>query len=135
MTANDNAQPPSPHVKRSGSEKRQRGAPISVRFLPDERAKLKEKARDTGLSVASFIRASALSTPGPRARRSPSVNAEALGRATAALNKVGSNLNQIAHVLNAGNASLTMRECFAALAETRAAAAAIREIVGRKDRS
>ena len=75
-----------------------------------------------------------LGTPGPRARRSPPVNAEALGRATAALNKVGSNLNQIAHVLNAGSATLTTRECFAALAETRAAAAAIREIVGRKDR-
>ena len=46
----------------------------------------------------------------------------------------GSNLNQIAHALNAGGAALTAQECFAALAETRAAAAAIREIVGRKDR-
>jgi hypothetical protein len=43
-----------------------------------------------------------LGTPGPRAKRSPPVNAEALGRATAALNKVGSNLNQVAHRLNAG---------------------------------
>ncbi len=86
------------------------------------------------MSLASFLRACGLGTPGPRAKRSPPVNAEALGRATAALNKVGSNLNQIAHTLNAGGAALTAQECFAALAETRAAAAAIRQIVGRKDR-
>lgn len=75
-----------------------------------------------------------LGTPGPRARRSPPVNAEALARATAALNKVGSNLNQIAHVLNAGGSGLTTQECFAALAEVRAALSRILEIVGRKDR-
>jgi hypothetical protein len=133
MSGNASPQSPLP-FKRSGSEKRQRGSPISVRFLPDERAELKEKACDTGLSVASFIRAAALGTPGPRARRSPPINAEALGRATAALNKVGSNINQIAHVANAGNFHRVAQECFAALAEVRAAAAKMREIAGRKDR-
>jgi hypothetical protein len=134
MTANDNAQP-QVH-KRSGSERRQRGkGAVLVRLLPEERAAVEEKAREVGLSLASFLRACGLGTPGPRARRSPPVNAEALGRATAALNKVGSNLNQIAHALNAGGVGLTTQECFAALAETRAAAAAIREIVGRKDRT
>jgi hypothetical protein len=133
MTAKGSAQPLP--ARRSGSERRQRGAPVSVRFLPDERATLEERAREVGLTVASFLRACSLGTPGPRARRSPPVNAEALGRATAALNKVGSNLNQIAHGLNAGGFSLTAQECFAALAETRAAAAAIREIVGRKDKA
>ena len=133
LTANDNAQPPL--YKRSGSEKRQRAkGAILVRLLPDERAAVEEKAREVGLSLASFLRACGLGTPGPRARRSVPVNAEALGRATAALNKVGSNLNQIAHVLNAGGSSVTTQECFAALAEARAAAAAIRQIVGRKDR-
>jgi methionine synthase I (cobalamin-dependent) len=132
MTANDNTQPP--RYKRSGSERRQRGVPVSVRFLPDERATVEDRAREVGLSLASFLRAAVLGTPGPRARRSPPVNAEALGRATAALNKVGSNLNQIAHGLNAGGFSMTLQECFAALAEARAAAAAIREIVRRKDR-
>jgi hypothetical protein len=131
MTANDN---PAPAARRSGSEKRQRSKPVSVRFLPSERAAVEEKAREVGLSLASFLRACGLGTPGPRARRSPSINAEALARATAALNKVGSNLNQIAHVLNAGGAARTAQECFAALAETRAAAAAIRQIVGRRNR-
>jgi hypothetical protein len=127
--------PQPPLFKRSGSEKRQRAkGAVLVRLLPDERAIAEEKAREVGLSLASFFRAAGLGTTGPRAQRSPTINAEALGRATAALNKVGSNLNQIAHRLNAGGANLTAQECFAALAETRAAAAAIREIVGRKDR-
>lgn len=133
MKANDNTQRQPLH-KRSGSEKRQRGVPVSVRFLPDERVAVEAKARDAGLTLASFLRACGLGTPGPRARRMPTVNAEALGKATAALNKVGSNLNQIAHGLNAGGFSMTLQECFAALAEARAAAAAIREAVGRKDR-
>jgi hypothetical protein len=107
---------------------------VLVRLLPEERAAVEEKARDVGLSLASFLRACGLGAPGPRARRTPPVNAEALGRATAALNKVGSNLNQIAHTLNAGGA-VTTEECFAALSETRSAAAAIREIVRRKDRT
>jgi len=92
------------------------------------------KARDAGLTLASYLRACALGTPGPRARRSPPVNAEALARATAALNKVGSNINQIAHVLNAGGAIGMAREYISALAVVREAAAAIREIVKRKDR-
>jgi len=132
MMANDNAQPPL--VNRSGSQKRVRVRKIPVACDDEEFLRIDERAREVGLSRPSFLRACGLGTPGPRARRSPPVNAEALGRATAALNKVGSNLNQIAHVLNAGSASLTMQECFAALAEVRAAAASIRAIVGRKER-
>ena len=133
MTANDNRRPPS-RYKRSGSQKRVRLRKIPVACDDDEFLLIDDRARAVGLSRPSFLRACGLGTPGPRARRSPTVNAEALARATAALNKVGSNLNQIAHVLNAGGTSLTTQECFAALSETRAAAAAIREIVGRKDR-
>jgi hypothetical protein len=133
MTPLSSPQPPQPRPRKRSSERRQRNAPVSVRFMPDERADVDEKARDAGLSLAAFMRASSLGTPGPRARRSPPVNAEALGRATAALNRVGSNLNQIAHALNAGGAGLTTQECFAALAEVRAAAASIRAIVMDKE--
>jgi len=133
MTANDNAL--LPLSRRSGSERRQRGkGAVLVRLLPDERTALEDKSREVGLSLAAFLRACGLGTPGPRARRSPTVNAEALGHATAALNKVGSNLNQIAHVLNAGRSTVTAEECFAALAEVRAALARILEILGRRDR-
>jgi len=132
MTANDNTQPQ--HPKRSGSQKRVRVRRIPVACDDQEFLQIDDRAREVGLSRPSFLRACGLGTSGPRARRSPTVNAEALARATAALNKAGSNLNQIAHVLNAGGAGLTTRECFAALAETRMAAAAIREIVGHKDK-
>jgi len=133
VRANDNAQPP--HPKRSGSQNRARERKIPVACDDEEFLLIDERAREVGLSRPSFLRACGLGTPGPRARRSPPVNAEALGRATAALNKVGSNLNQIAHVLNAGRSTVTAQECFAALAEVRASAAAIRVLLGHKDRT
>jgi hypothetical protein len=119
---------------RSGSQKRARALKIPVSCDSAEFQLIDERSRDAGLTRASYLRACALGTPGPRAQRRAPVDAEALGRATAALNRVGNNVNQIAHVLNAGGVSTTARECFAALAEVRAAAAAIRELVGRKDR-
>jgi hypothetical protein len=126
---------PQPAPGRSGSEKRQRAkGAVLVRLLPDERAEVEERARGAGLSLASFLRASGLGTPGPRAQRSPTVNAEALARATAALSKVGNNLNQIARVLNSGGAIGMAHDYSSTLAVVREAAAAIREIVGRKDR-
>ncbi len=132
MTANSTA-PPS--GTRSGSQKRVRQLKIPVACDESEFLMIDDRARAVGLTRPSFLRACALGAPGPRARRSPPVNAEALGKATAALNKTGSNLNQISHILNAGNASVTTMECLAALAEVRAAAASIREILGHKDRS
>lgn len=118
--------------KPRSSEKRKRGYAIGVRCNAAEFVVIDEKARDAGLSRGSYIRAVVLGTPGPRAKRSAPVNAEALARATAALNKVGSNLNQIAHALNSGQAAGS-RETIDSLAEVRAAAAAIREITGRKN--
>ncbi len=132
MTANANPELP---AKRSGSQKRVRVLKIPVACDEDEFLLIDDRAREVGLSRPSFLRACGLGTPGPRAKRSPPVNAEALGRATAALNRVGNNVNQIAHVLNAGGTTVTTQECFAALAEVRAAAAAIRELLGHKDRS
>ena len=131
MTANDNSLAV---TRRSGSQRRQRNHKIGVACDAAEFVIIDDKARTAGLSLASFLRACALGSPGPRAKRSPTVNVEALAHATAALNKVGSNLNQIARVLNAGGADVTTHECFAALAETRAAVTRILEIVGRKER-
>jgi len=115
------------------TEKRQRNCKTDTRWSPDEFSALNDRAQETGLSRNAYIRAAVLGTPGPRARRTPPVNAEALGRATVALNKAGNNLNQIAHVLNAGGSGLTSRECFAALAEVRAVLSRILEILGHKD--
>jgi hypothetical protein len=134
MSANTSPQPAPPLSKSSGSQKRQRMHAVKTALTDVERAEIAQKAQACGLSLSSFSRASMLGTPGPRAQRAPHVNAVELAKATAALNKVGSNLNQMAHVLNAGGASMTADECFAALAETRAALSRILEIVGRKNR-
>jgi hypothetical protein len=132
MTVNDNS---SSALRRSGSQKRARQHKIPVSCDAAEFLLIDDRARTAGLSRPSFLRALALGSPGPRAKRSPPVNAEALAHATAALNKVGSNLNQIARVLNASGSTITANECFAALAQVRVAAARILEIVGRKDRT
>lgn len=120
-------------VRRSGSEKRQRSAPVSVRFLDDERAIAKARAAEAGLSLASYLRAAGIGDPGIRAQRAPTVNAEAIAHATAALNKVGSNLNQIARVLNAGQAAGSA-ETLQAVAEVREILALFREAAGRTPR-
>jgi hypothetical protein len=125
-------QPPAPS-RRSGSQKRVRQHKIPVACDDEEFVEIDGRAREVGLSRPSFLRACGLGTPGPRARRSPPVNAEALGRATAALNRVGNNVNQLAHHFNAGGANIAASECFAALAEVRAAAAAIRAVVTERD--
>jgi hypothetical protein len=122
----------SPLRRRSGSETRQRRG-MSIRLLPDEHAAISEKARAAGMSIASYIRACALGDAGPRARRSPPINAELLAHAVAALNKAGSNLNQIARALNSTQA-VGARESAAALSDTRKAVVRILEIVGRADR-
>jgi hypothetical protein len=121
-------------VRRSGSQKRQRNRNISVPVDGAEFLSIDGKARTAGLSRAAFLRACALGTPGPRAQRSPSIEIEALAQATAALNKVGSNLNQIARMLNAGGAVSLAHSSFAALTETRTAVVRILDIVGRRDR-
>jgi hypothetical protein len=75
-----------------------------------------------------------LGTPGPRAKRTPTVHAQLLGHAIAQLNRAGNVANQIAHRLNAAQ-TVGAREAELALAEIREAARAIRSAVGRKDRA
>ena len=106
---------------------------LALRLDEIEYLLIGEYARMAGLSRGSFLRAAALGSPGVRAQRAPTVNAEALAHATAALNKVGSNLNQIARILNSGQA-VGSREVVEALTDTRAAVVQILDISGRRDR-
>ena len=130
MTPYDHAPPPKNW--RSGSQKRQGDKQWKIALTPDEYAQAKAKATASGLSPSSYGRAALLGTSGPRARRTPTVHAQLLGHAIAALNSAGNVANQIAHRLNAAQA-VGGRESLAALAEIRAAARAIREAVGRKE--
>jgi hypothetical protein len=124
---------PTPLSLRSGSQKRQRVKSLQVAMSTDEFMVVRERAAAAGLSSSSYGRAVLLGTPGPRARRSPPLNAELLAHAVAQLNRAGSNLNQIARVLNAGQA-VGSKQAVDALADTREAVAQILDIVGRKDR-
>jgi len=117
----------------SGSQKRQRVKSLQIAMTPDEFAVVRERAAAAALSPSSFGRAVLLGSPGPRARRSPPLNAELLAHAVAQLNKAGGNLNQIARILNAGQ-SVGGSEALDALAHTRAAVLRILDIVGRRDR-
>lgn len=133
MTAAPKSAPPAALAsRRSGSQKRARSFKLQIALDAAERATAQAKAAQAGLSLSSFGRAALLDgDPGIRAQRAPTVNAEAIARATAALNKVGSNLNQVAHVLNAGRAPAA-GEAEAALAEVRAILDLFREATGRK---
>lgn len=88
--------------RRSGSERRQRAAVVRIRLLDEERDALHEKAQAAGLTVGAYLRQAGLGYAGMRARRAPRVNAVLLSQAIAALNKAGSNLNQIARRGNYG---------------------------------
>jgi hypothetical protein len=125
------ADPASLRQNRSGSEKRQRVSAVRVRLLPSERAVVEDKAAEAGMSMASYVRAAMLGDPGIRAKRAPTLNAVLLAQAVAALNKAGSNLNQIAHHLNAGHAAGSA-ETVQTLHETRAAVLQIIALTGRK---
>jgi hypothetical protein len=80
--------------------KRQRQHVLPLRADDTERAELEARASASGLSLGAYLRACALGDAGPRARRRPSVEREQLARANAEINRVGSNLNQIARTLN-----------------------------------
>lgn len=118
---------------RSGSQRRQRSKSYQIALTPEEFAVACERAAAAGLSPSSYGRLLLLGTSGPRARRSPPLNAELLAHAVAQLNKVGSNLNQIARILNAALA-VDAKEVSDTLANTRAAVSRILDIVGRRDR-
>jgi len=127
-----------PPTKASGSQKRQRRHSLQISLDDEEWAEAVEKAQACGLSLSSYGRAAVLGSPGPRARRAPHVNAVELGEATAALNKAGNNLNQIAHALNtallAGQLVVVPGWLAAAIEKTNAALDRILEITGYKDR-
>jgi hypothetical protein len=73
---------------------------IAVRCTPEERAAIDRAARQAGLSVGAYLRRQALGTTGPRAVRRPPIEVTILAKLLGQHNKVGSNLNQLAHAYN-----------------------------------
>lgn len=89
-------------MTRSGSETRQRGIVLKARFNQEEAATIRALAERTGLSVGALIRHALLNVPPPRAMRRPSIDLQAAARVLAALGKIGSNVNQLAHYAHLG---------------------------------
>jgi hypothetical protein len=96
-------------------------------LLIEERTAVEERAATAGLSLAAYGRSCMLGDAGPRARKRAPVDRELLARTNADLNRVGNNLNQIAHALNAGGSVIlseiaaTSRELLATLTDIRRA--------------
>jgi hypothetical protein len=103
---------------RSGSQKRRTTARIAVNCTPAQKAIILEKATAAGLSPTAICLAMLLDAPLPKRRHQPTVNEQgltaylgatakvkdALKESLAELGKSGSNLNQIAYMLNANTA-------------------------------
>ena len=93
-----------------GSEKRQLKKMVNVRVTDELRDAIRDRAETFGLSVSDYMRSIALSHKplGVRAKtRLPSAAEQKLAAVaialtdhTAELNKIGSNINQIAHACN-----------------------------------
>lgn len=99
----------------SGSDKRQRGETVTVRLTKDERDTLDALSSRSGMAAGAFMRAAAFGDAGPRAQRRPPVDHIALRQLLGECGRVGNNLNQIAHNLNAGR-PVNIPELRAALA-------------------
>jgi hypothetical protein len=85
---------------RKKSQKRQRRLRIVANCTADEFNAVAEKAKAAGMSQSAYARAVLLGSPGPRAQRRLSVDADLLRQVLALHGKYGSNMNQIAYQLN-----------------------------------
>lgn len=90
--------------KQHGSQKRERQGRAVCFVNEAEKAAIEAKAEKAGLSVSGYMRALIFGkdTPQPRGAKRPVVEKELLVRVLGELGKIGSNLNQIAHVANQG---------------------------------
>jgi hypothetical protein len=93
-----------------GSNKRRRRVTLAARFNDQEAAAVREMAERHGQSVGTMLRKTLLGIPFPvRSVRRPTVDAQLAAKMmagvatlTGAVNKVGSNINQIAKEDNMG---------------------------------
>lgn len=119
-------------AKKSGSETRQRQRLLQVRLSDSEFASIAEMADRASLTIPSYARQILLDSPPPRAVRKPSVDTKQVAKMLGELGKVGSNLNQIAHHLNAGAGGAGLNVITDAIADVQAMRDACMKALGRK---
>lgn len=87
---------------RSGSNKRKRQNQLLIRLTDDERVQLDQDADRVGATTASYARQVLVDAPIPKQSKRPAVEIELLRKTLAELNKIGSNINQLARSHNQG---------------------------------
>lgn len=97
-------------MARRGTETRQRKRTLSVRFNEQEAEKLSILVDRAGLSAGALVRHALFNTPPPRAARRPTVNHKAVAQLLGQLGKIGTNINQLAKMANAGRYQENMIE-------------------------
>jgi hypothetical protein len=94
---------PRPRKKsRSGSEKRQRGHPISVRVTPQERLAIEANAAAVDLCASAFLRTLGTGQKRPSERRRPNPDMRQVGKLLAEFGRVGGNVHQLVKEMNFG---------------------------------
>jgi hypothetical protein len=86
----------------SDSEQRKRHRRLPTRWTEAEFSELTRRAAALGLSRNGYIRLKAIGEAGPRAQKVPRAGTKDLAKLLAEVNKIGSNINQIARALNRG---------------------------------
>ena len=123
-----------PVRRRSGSQKRRKTAAVRVPCLPSQRAELDELAARAGQPVSVLCLNALLGLPLPPKRHRPAAAdslavvrlSGVMGQFKSELSRVGSNLNQVAHHLNAGRDETSLQHTTAAtVMELQAAVAQI----------
>jgi len=102
MTEQGSTQPPKRKAPWRGRKrvKDARTRFIAVRCDETEYTTITESAQRAGLSVGAYLRSAATGEAGPRARRTPPVEYQALGWILGQIGKIGSNINQMAKAYN-----------------------------------
>ena len=126
-------QPASKTRRRHGSERRRKYANLTIRLLPEERAKIEVEADRAGLSLGGYVRVRLSVESDIRAVRRAPVDAAALARVLAQLGRVGGNLHQLIRHLNLGHHE-ALAEAREVLAELRGVAREIMGAMGRPPR-
>ena len=110
-----------------------RSAVVHVRCTPANLATYTAAAAQAGLSIGAWFRTLADGTPGPRAVRKPPVEKAELARLLGEIGKLGSNVNQMARVLNTTGEPPEGSDLARARAAIEEMRAAVMKALGRGD--
>jgi hypothetical protein len=77
-----------------------KGSFIAIRCTVKQHTTIKEGAARAGLSIGAYLRALAVGYPGPRSVHRPRPGDKQLATLLGHIGKIGSNINQIAKVVN-----------------------------------